>query len=95
MPDISAEIEEKGTRYQQYTIRARRVLQQKYKVLENIITVKQKTPVFCLPGNYDMDLKYTSLHERDLHLHRHQGQDIVMARDSGTLHSSLSRRYWC
>src|SRR5512136_1471660 len=70
-PDLSEEIEEKATKYQQYTIRARRVLQQKYKVLENILAVKQKTPVFCLPGNYDMDLKYTSLHKRDLHLHRH------------------------
>lgn len=79
MPDVSTDIEEKGSRYQQYTIRARRVLQQKYKILENIIAVKQKTPVLCLPGNYDMDLKYTSLHERDLHLHRHQVQDIVIA----------------
>src|ERR1035437_4109474 len=43
MPDVSADIEEKGSKYQQYTIRARRVLQQKYKVLENIIAVKQKT----------------------------------------------------
>ncbi len=78
-PNISEEIEEKGTKYQQYTIRARRVLQQKYKVLENIIAVKQKTPVFCLPGNYDMDLKYTSLHERDLHLHRHDVQGLIIA----------------
>ncbi|HQM46747.1 MAG TPA: hypothetical protein PLC82_12860, partial [Smithellaceae bacterium] len=30
-PGITEEMEEKGTRYQQYTIRARRVLQQKYK----------------------------------------------------------------
>src|SRR5512136_746564 len=30
MPDVSPEVEEKGTKYQQYTIRARRVLQQKY-----------------------------------------------------------------
>jgi Icc-related predicted phosphoesterase len=79
MPDVSADIEEKGSKYQQYTIRARRVLQQKYKVLENIIAVKQKTPVLCLPGNYDMDLKYTSLHERDLHLHQRKVQDIVIA----------------
>jgi uncharacterized protein len=78
-PDLSAEIEEKGTKYQQYTIRARRVLQQKYKVLENILAVKQKTPVFCLPGNYDMDLKYTSLHNRDLHLHRHDVRGLTIA----------------
>jgi len=40
------------------------VLQQKYKVLENIMAFEQKIPVFCLPGNYDMDLKFTSLHDR-------------------------------
>ncbi len=78
-PDLSEAIEEKGSRYQQYTIRARRVLQQKYKVLENIIAMKQKTPVFCLPGNYDMDLKYTSLHKRDLHLHRYDVQGLSIA----------------
>jgi len=78
-PNVSEEVEEKGFKYQQYTIRARRVLQQKYKMLENIIAVKQKTPVLCLPGNYDMDLKYTSLHERDLHLHQRKIQDIIIA----------------
>lgn len=71
-PDISEEIQRKGTIYQQYTIRARRVMQQKYKVLENIISLKTNSRLFCLPGNYDMDLKYTSLHDQDLHLHWYQ-----------------------
>jgi len=79
MPNTSAEIEENGTKYQQYTIRARRVLQQKYKVLENILAIKQKAQMFALPGNYDMDLKYTSLHERDLHLHWHNMKDLKIA----------------
>jgi len=78
LPNISEEIEEKGTKYQQYTIRARKVLQQKYKVLENIIATKQNSQVFCLPGNYDMDLKYTSLHKRDLHMHRYDINGLVM-----------------
>ena len=68
-PDVTEEIEEKGTKYQQYTIRARRVMQQKYKVLKNIVSMKIKSRVLCLPGNYDMDLKYTALHDNDLHLH--------------------------
>ncbi len=79
MPDLSADIEEDGTRYQQYTIRARRVLQQKYKVLENILSIKQKAQTFALPGNYDMDLKYTALHERDLHMHWHSMGDLKIA----------------
>ncbi len=78
-PDLSPEIEEKGSKYQQYTIRARRVLQQKYKVLENTLAIKPKAQVFALPGNYDMDLKYTSLHERDLHLHWHDMQGLKIA----------------
>jgi len=79
MPDLSPEIEANGTKYQQYTIRARRVLQQKYKVLENILSIKQKAQTFALPGNYDMDLKYTALHERDLHLHWHSMKDLKIA----------------
>jgi Icc-related predicted phosphoesterase len=78
-PNISEEIEKKGTKYQRDTIRARRVLQQKYKVLENIFTTKQSSLIFALPGNYDMDLKYTSLHERDLHLHWHDVHDLRVA----------------
>ncbi|HWR69406.1 MAG TPA: hypothetical protein VN416_10310, partial [Desulfomonilia bacterium] len=68
-PDVKEELQEMGTRYQQYTIRARRVMQQKYKVLKNIISMKKKSRVLCLPGNYDMDLKFTALHDNDLHLH--------------------------
>ncbi len=67
-PDTPEELQAWGTLFQQMTIRARRVMQQKYKVLKNIITMKQKAQVFCLPGNYDMDLRYTSLHDHDLHL---------------------------
>ncbi len=78
-PETSAEIEEIGTKYQQYTIRARRVLQQKYKVLENILATRLKSRVFALPGNYDMDLKYTALHERDLHLHWHMIREVKIA----------------
>ncbi len=78
-PDLPAEVEEKGTKYQQYSIRARRVLQQKYKVLENILATKQQSQVFALPGNYDMDLKYTALHERDLHMHWHTIEELRIA----------------
>ncbi len=78
-PDTSDEIHEKGMKYQHYTIRARRVMQQKYKVLENILSSKSNSLVLALPGNYDMDLKYTSLHERDLHLHRYYIDNVCIA----------------
>jgi uncharacterized protein len=70
-PNVSEDIIDKGSDYQQLTIRARRVMQQKYKVLENMISFKSSATVFALPGNYDMDLKYTALHERNLHLQWH------------------------
>jgi Icc-related predicted phosphoesterase len=70
-PNIPEDIIAKGSDYQQLTIRARRVMQQKYKELENIISFKTNARIFALPGNYDMDLKFTSLHERDLHLTWH------------------------
>ncbi len=78
-PGHSEEIQEKGDEYLHLTIRARRVMQQKYKMLEDIILGKPRSRIFCLPGNYDMDLKYTSLHERDLHLHRHEIEGLILA----------------
>jgi Icc-related predicted phosphoesterase len=79
MPETQDEIQDKGSKYQQYTIRARRVMQQKYKVLENIMFMKSSARVFTLPGNYDMDMKFTSLHERDLHLRWHQIEGLKIA----------------
>jgi len=55
------------------------VLQQKYKVLENILATKLQSRVFALPGNYDMNLKYTALHERDLYLHWHNIRELKTA----------------
>jgi len=78
-PNVPEDIIEKGSEYQQLTIRARRVMQQKYKVLENMMSFKSSASVFALPGNYDMDLQYTSLHERDLHLHWHNINGLKIA----------------
>jgi uncharacterized protein len=78
-PNVPEDIIEKGSDYQQMTIRARRVMQQKYKVLENIISFKSSATVFALPGNYDMDLKFTALHERDMHLHWHNMGGLKIA----------------
>ncbi len=79
MGDITEEMEDKAEKYLHYTIRARRVMQQKYKVLENMILTKPNSRIYCLPGNYDMDLRYTALHERDLHLHWYQIDDLKIA----------------
>jgi Icc-related predicted phosphoesterase len=77
--DLSGDIPERAAEYRDATIRARRVLQQKYKVLESILFLKGASQIFCLPGNYDMDLQYTSLHGRDLHRHWHHVADLRIA----------------
>ncbi len=94
-PNISDEMQELGTRYQQLTIRARRVMQQKYKVLKNIMFLKPKARIYCLPGNYDMDLKYTSLHDSDLHLHWYhfEGLKICGYGGAGVWTAGIPERY--
>jgi len=77
--DLSPDIIEQAREYREATVRARRVLQQKYKVLESILSLKRNSMVLCLPGNYDMDLQYTSLHGRDLHRHWYHAAELRVA----------------
>lgn len=92
---IDEDVHIKGTHYQQYTIRARRVMQQKYKVLKNIISMKSKARILCLPGNYDMDLKYTALRKNDLHMHRYTVNDLRICGYGGAdvLTAGIPQRY--
>ncbi|HOP62646.1 MAG TPA: metallophosphoesterase [Spirochaetota bacterium] len=94
-PKTPGDIQDKGYEYQQATIRARRVMQQKYKVLENILSVKTNSEIFVLPGNYDMNLRYTALHERDLHLQWHEINGIRFAGYGGaeTWSAGIPERY--
>lgn len=77
--DLPAGALDRAAEYRDATIRARRVLQQKYKILESILSLKDTSRIFCLPGNYDMDLQYTSLHGRDLHRHWYHAADLRIA----------------
>ena len=77
--EITDEIRIKAKKYQQYTDRARRVMRQKYRVLENMMSFKPGAKVFCLPGNYDMNLKFTALLRRDLHLHAYDIGNLTLA----------------
>jgi len=54
-------------------------MQQKYKVLENILSIKSNSQIYVLPGNYDMNLRFTALHERDLHMQWHEINGIKFA----------------
>lgn len=77
--DLPGDVKERAREFREETIRGRRVMQQKYKILESVLRRKKRGRVLCLPGNYDMDLQYTSLHERDLHRHWHQLGEVRIA----------------
>jgi len=79
LPDTDEKTHDMGMNFLHLTIRARRVMQQKYKVLENIFSCKSSARIFSLPGNYDMDLKFTAIHERDLHLRWHEFDGIKIS----------------
>ncbi|MFC1669587.1 metallophosphoesterase [Spirochaetota bacterium] len=78
-PEISPEIKNKVKKYELYTLRARRVMQQKYIALENVISSSVSKNIFCLPGNYDMDLKFTHLSKRNLHLNSYNINGLIIA----------------
>ncbi|WP_336297483.1 metallophosphoesterase family protein [Leptospira sp. GIMC2001] len=46
---------------------AAKTMKEKYGLIEALIQKYGKSQVFALPGNYDIDLQYTALYERDLH----------------------------
>ncbi|MDR2862005.1 MAG: metallophosphoesterase [Syntrophobacterales bacterium] len=77
--DITDDIIDKASRYKEYTDRAGRVMRQKYRLLENMISPRKRGKVYCLPGNYDMNLKFTALHIRDLHLHCYERGGLKFA----------------
>jgi len=77
--DLPEEVRNEAAVFREETVRGRRVMQQKYKILESILRLKPSSRILCLPGNYDMDLQYTSLHERDLHRHWVQAGELRIA----------------
>ncbi|MCC5814126.1 MAG: metallophosphoesterase family protein [Leptospira sp.] len=67
-PDkYNKEMLEKAEHYRVLFQRAARTMKEKYALIEALIQKYGKSQVYTLPGNYDIDLKYTALYERDLH----------------------------
>lgn len=61
------ELFEKALQYRDLFQRAAKTMKEKYALIEALIQKYSKSPVLTLPGNYDIDLQYTALYERDLH----------------------------
>ncbi|MEM7181424.1 MAG: phosphoesterase [Spirochaetota bacterium] len=46
---------------------AARTMKQKYQLIEKLVKKYARSTCYFLPGNYDIDLQYTALFERDIH----------------------------
>ncbi|PJZ68351.1 phosphoesterase [Leptospira perolatii] len=58
---------EKSHEYRKLFHQAAKTMKEKYELIEQLIQKYSKAPVCSLPGNYDIDLQYSALYERDLH----------------------------
>lgn len=63
----SPELLEKANLYRTLFQRAAKTMKEKYALIEELIQKYSNSTVYTLPGNYDIDLQYTALYERDLH----------------------------
>lgn len=76
-PDrYSPEMLEKAENYRVLFQRAAKTMKEKYALIEALIQKYGKSQVFTLPGNYDIDLQYTALYERDLHRKSYYCKDL-------------------
>ncbi|GIX40615.1 MAG: hypothetical protein KatS3mg129_0348 [Leptospiraceae bacterium] len=57
----------KAAEYRILFHRAAKTMKEKYKKIEEVIQKYSHAACFVLPGNYDIDLKYTALSSRNLH----------------------------
>ncbi|MDZ4724646.1 MAG: metallophosphoesterase [Leptospira sp.] len=64
---FSTAIVEKSYKYRDLYKIAAKTMKDKYEIIEKLILRYAKSPVYCLPGNYDLDLQYTELYQREIH----------------------------
>ncbi len=63
----TTELEKKADTYRQLFEAATKTMKGKYSLVEELIQKHSHATTWILPGNYDLDLRYTDLHERNLH----------------------------
>lgn len=72
--DSDAELERKAQEYRRLFEKAAKNMKEKYETIEELIQKFSHAETLLLPGNYDIDLRYTALRDRDLH---HQRKTIA------------------
>lgn len=67
--DAPADLTQKAVDYRILFHRAARTMKGKYSLIEDLILKYGGADCYLLPGNYDIDLRYTALAARNLHKH--------------------------
>jgi Icc-related predicted phosphoesterase len=60
-------LQHKSTMYRHLFNSAAKTMKEKYQIIDRLVKKYARSECFFLPGNYDIDLQYTALYERDLH----------------------------
>ncbi|MCB1325862.1 MAG: metallophosphoesterase [Spirochaetales bacterium] len=61
------ELQKKAADYRHLFEKAAKTMKEKYALIESLIVKYGQAECLMLPGNYDIDLRYTALRDRDLH----------------------------
>ncbi|MCB1193004.1 MAG: metallophosphoesterase [Leptospiraceae bacterium] len=64
---FSEDIINKSINYRNLFQQASKTMKEKYQLVENLVNQYANSPTLFLPGNYDLDLQYTALYDKDLH----------------------------
>ncbi len=75
----SDELQKKATEYRQLFEKATKNMKEKYELIEDLIQKFSNAESVMLPGNYDIDLRYTALRDRDMHQHERQSGGLLFA----------------
>ncbi|MCR9141461.1 MAG: metallophosphoesterase [bacterium] len=67
--DNDDKLQKKATEYRQLFEKATKNMKDKYETIEGLIQKFSNAESVMLPGNYDIDLRYTALRDRDMHQH--------------------------
>lgn len=69
----------KSAEYRLLFTKASKTMKEKYELIEELIVKYAGAETYILPGNYDIDLRYTDLDYRDLHQKKKKFENLVFA----------------
>ncbi len=69
----------KAAEYRLLFAKASKTMKEKYALIEDLILKYAGAACYMLPGNYDIDLRYTDLDHRDLHQKKKKFDDLLFA----------------